>query len=173
MGWLRNNSHWVLFVCFLVSVVLTVGVGLFGAVAALGALTPASAAAAEEFVLLRMLEAALPYLFGLVVMGILDAVFLVGAVVAVLRRASMPRSDRLAKFARKAEEEVDLLGAVGVSDRVEPRPEDRREDLKQRYVEGEMSEAEFERRMRELLDDDEEDPLLNDEFDRNRNYEYE
>jgi hypothetical protein len=36
-----------------------------------------------------------------------------------------------------------------------------------------MSEAEFERRMRELLDEDEDDPLLNDEFDRTRTYEYE
>lgn len=173
MGWLRNNSHWVLFVCFLVSVVLTLGVGLFAVVAALGALSPASAAVAEEFVLLRMLEASLPYLLGLVVLGILDVVFLVGTVVAVLRRASMPKSDRLANFAEKAEDEVPLLGAVGVSERVEPGPEDRRQDLKQQYVDGEMSEAEFERRMREVLDEDEDDPLLNDEFDRDRTYEFE
>jgi hypothetical protein len=173
MGWVRQNSHWVLFACFLLSTILTAIVGILGAVAALGALSPSAAVVAEEFVLVRMLEAALPYVLATVFLGILDVVFLVGTVVAVLRKASMPKSDRLAKFAKRAEDEVPVLGTFGVSDRVEPDAQYRREELKQQYVDGELSEREFERRMREVLDEDEDDPLLNDEFDRNENRKYE
>jgi hypothetical protein len=162
MGWLRDNVHWVLLACFVVGLVATVGVGLLALVAALGALSPTSVAVAEEFVLLRMLEAALPYLVPLVVLGILDVVLLVGTVVAALSKASLPRSDRLSSLAERAEREYPVLAVLDVSDRVEPTVEDRRRELREQYVAGEIGEREFERRMGELLDEEDDDPLSND-----------
>lgn len=77
---------------------------------------------------------------------------------SLLRRASIPKNERLASVARRAEREVPLLGTFGLSKSLsppEPSPEEQAErtlaELKRQYVDGEIDEREFERRVDRLV----------------------
>ena len=83
----------------------------------------------------------------------------VGLVVGVGRRLSLPRSRRAADAVARVERYSDRLASVGLSDRLappEPGVEERVAELKRRYVDGELTEREFERELRAVVE--EEDP---------------
>lgn len=147
------SRHWLYFGGFVVTGVLLVGVGLVGLLDALSVLS-GGATYGEEFLLLAMLGAAAEWVVVGIVLGLLAVAFLTATVVSVLRAKSLPRSDRLASLVERLEREYPLLRQFDVSEKVEPTTEDRRQQLKEQYVAGEISEAEFEREMQRLLDDD-------------------
>jgi|APHM01.1.fsa_nt_gi hypothetical protein len=156
MGRFEGRRHWLLFVALLVTTLVTVGVGALGLGVALVALLQSG--------LVASLSAAVPYVVGALVLGLLDATLLVWTVVAALRQLSLPRDDRLAAAAERAERTVPVVRSLDLAERFEPTDEQRREELRQRYVDGEITEAEFERRVREYVEDPSdlatEDPTL-------------
>jgi len=90
------------------------------------------------------------------------ATVLVGSVVglgyALARNASLPRSERLARLAERVEADHSAARSLGLSELLsppEPTPEEREADalaaLKRRYVDGELTEAEFERKVDRLV----------------------
>jgi len=108
----------------------------------------------ETFVLFAMLGAAAEWIVAGIALGLLAIVFLIATVVSVLRTKSVPRSSRLATLVGRLEREFPMLRRFDVKEKVEPTTEDRAEKLKQRYIDGDISEREFEREMDRLLDDD-------------------
>lgn len=71
----------------------------------------------------------------------------------VLGRLSFPRSERLQSSVQYMEQSHSTLDTLGLSDFVAPREssdEEKMEALKQRYVEGEIDEQEFEREIERL-----------------------
>lgn len=148
-----GSRHRLYFGGFVVSGVLLVGVGLMALFDALSVLS-GGATYSEEALLLAMLGAAAEWVVIGLVLGLLALAFLAATVVSVLRAKSLPRSDRLVSIVERLEREYPILRQFDVSERVEPTTEDRRRELKEQYVAGEISEAEFEREMQRLLDDD-------------------
>jgi len=156
MGRLEGRRHWLVFAALLVTTLLTVGIGVVGVGLALVILL-------ETGSLVAGLSTLVPYVAGVVVLGLLDAVLLVWTVVAALRRLSLPRDDRLAAAAERAEA-LPGLRSLELAERFEPTDEQRRAELRRQYVDGEITEAEFERRVREHVEDPSdlttEDPTL-------------
>lgn len=157
MGRFEGRRHWLLFVALLVTTLLTVGVGVLGVGLALVTLLQSGSIAAGVSTLL-------PYAVGAVLLTMLDGLLLVWTVVAALRQLSLPRDDRLAAAAERAERTVPVLRSLDLAERFEPTDEQRREELRRQYVEGEITEAEFERRVREYVENPSdlatEDPTL-------------
>lgn len=82
----------------------------------------------------------------------------VGFAWALARNATLPRSERLGGLAARAEEEYPPLRAVGLAELLSPpspTAEEREEEalaaLKRQYVDGEITEAEFERKVDRLV----------------------
>lgn len=148
---LSNARVRTLFVGFVVSLVLLVGIAVFGTVATLAAL--GSPAYANTPLVFAFFNAAFPYIVAFLLDGLLAVVLFVWMVSRTVRQVSMPRSDRLALFARLAERVSPWARAVGLSERVEPTTEDRIDELKAKYVADEIDEFEFERRMMRLMDE--------------------
>lgn len=148
--------HRLYFLGFVVSGILSVGAGLMGALEALSALS-GGVPAAEELLLLAMLGAAAEWVVIALVLGLFAVLFLAATVVSVLRNASLPRDDRLASVVERLERRYPILRQFDAAERVKPTTEDRRRELKQRYVNGEISEAAFEREMERLMDGDSSD----------------
>ena len=152
MGWLRSNLLWLSLVALLVSGgLLLVVVGSVGLVvySALGTGTP---------IVGELLDIALPVLAVTAVLLVATVVSGVGFVWGLLRRASLPRSRRLASVAGRVEREYRPLRVLGLSDLLSPpepsaeeRAADALEELKRRYVDGELDEREFERRVDRLV----------------------
>jgi hypothetical protein len=157
MSLFDGRRHRVLAVATVTSTLLTVAVGGYGlGVGLLALLSTGSLVAA--------LSALLPWAVGGAVLSLVTGLFSVWTVAAALRRFSLPTDDRLAALARRAEAGVPGLRSLDLAERFEPTPEERRRRLKEAYVDGELTEAEFERAVREHVDPDRitptEDPLL-------------
>ena len=152
MGLLSDTKVKVLLAAFVLSLFALVGVSALGLLAALTALT--SPAYAGTPLVFALLDAAAPYVVALLLIGLFSGLSFVALAVAAVRQASMPRNDRLARLARKIERYYPQAREVGLSERVEPTTEDRIDQLKERYVEGEIGELEYERRLQELMDDE-------------------
>lgn len=146
------SRHWLYFGGFLVSGLLLVGAALMGLLEGLSALS-GGVPANEEFILLTMLAAAAEWVVVVLVLGVVALLFLAATVVSVLRTRSLPRDDRLVAVVERLERQYPMLREFDVSERVQPTTEDRKRELKQRYVEGEIDDAEFEREMEQLMDD--------------------
>lgn len=146
------SRHWLYFGGFVITGILLVGVGLIGILDALSVLAE-GVSYSEEFVLLAMLGEAAEWVVIGLVLGLFAVVFLVAAVISVLRSASLPRDDRLVSLVKWLEREYPLLRRFDVTEKVEPTIEDRKRQLKERYVAGEISEEAFERELAQLMDD--------------------
>ncbi|WP_135828757.1 SHOCT domain-containing protein [Halorussus halobius] len=154
MGLLDDRRVKLLVAGFLLSLFALVGVAAFGVLAVVSALL---APPAGTPVLVAMLEAVVQYLLAGVFVGGISVVFLVWLLVAAVRRASLPRNDRLADAARRVERHVPQIRDGDLSEHVAPTTEERIDDLKQRYVDGEITEAEYERELQALLRDEDAD----------------
>lgn len=146
------SRHWLYFSGFVVTGILVVGAGLIGLFEGLSALS-GGIPTSEEFILITMLSAAAEWVIAVIVLSLFAVLFLVATGVSILRNASIPRDDRLVSVLQWLERRYPPLRRFDVSERVEPTTEDRRSELKEEYVSGEMSEAEFERRLAQLMDD--------------------
>lgn len=148
VNWFARNAHWVMLALFLVLAPVTVGflgvsvlallAGALGG-ASIGALLADVAMVAAVTTVLVAAEVALA----------------VGFVVAVARRVSFPTSEPLARVFSVLETLLPPLRDLDLSDRFEPTLEERQREVKARYVDGELTEREFEREMQDLLDDTE------------------
>ncbi|WP_227355481.1 SHOCT domain-containing protein [Haladaptatus salinisoli] len=150
MGLLGDSKIKALFAGLVLSLVLLVGIAALGLLAALSALGNPGAAGTP--MLLVALDAAAPYIVAFLLDGLVAGLLFVALTVAAARRVSMPRDDRLARLVRRAERLHPKADSLGLSKRVEPTSEDRMDELKRKYVEDEITEAEFERRMKRLMD---------------------
>lgn len=106
-----------------------------------------------------LLDIAVPFLVAVVVLVGLLAASGIGVLWALAARASRFRSDRAARIAEYLEREYPPLRVLGLSDLIappEPSAEERAEralaDLKRQYVEGSITEAEFERKVDRLIE---------------------
>ncbi len=152
MGLLRNRGLWAALLGLVLSgLLLVLGTGYLGLVVVTGLLSGAP-------VLGTLLDIAVPVVVGGVLLVLLVLVSAVALVYVLLRSLSLPRSARVASVAARVEDVYPPLERVGLADRLappEPSPEERAEralaDLKARYVDGELTEAEFERRVDGLV----------------------
>lgn len=147
------SRHWLYFGGFLVTGMLAVGAVLVGLLDALSRLS-AGVVSQEEFILVAMVTQAAEWLLVSIGLGVLALVFLVATVVSVLRNSALPRDDRLVTLVEWLERRYPLLRRFDVSSKVEPTVEDRKQDLKEQYIAGEISEREFERRLEAIMDDE-------------------
>lgn len=152
---MKNNRLLLLFAAVVLTTLGAVGLGIVGVVATLGALLGGGA----------VVQTFGTFLLGtLLLMGV-DIVFSVALVRELARQASVPKSQRVAAGLASLESVFPPLASLGLSDVFEPPEptvEERHEELTHRYVEGELSEAEYERELQALLgeaDDPDTDPL--------------
>ena len=143
----------VLLVAFVVLTCLLV------AVLAVGALTALATLSAPPSV---FLTSVIPYAVGAAILGVLELVVVAALAWTLVRRSEFSvRGGRLESLANRAERHSDIARSLGLSSLVERPPERKREDaldtLKRRYADGELDEAEFERRLGRLLDNEDVD----------------
>lgn len=143
MNWLADNRLLLLFAAVVLTTLGAVGAAIVGVVATLGALV-GGGAVVQTFAV---------FFLGTLLLAGLDVVFSVALVRELARRASIPKSQRAASALERVESLLPPLAALGLSDTVAPSFEDRHEALTQRYVEGEITEATYERELQDLLDD--------------------
>ncbi|WP_132057689.1 SHOCT domain-containing protein [Halorussus amylolyticus] len=146
----RDGRVKALFAGFVLSLFALVGLVAFGLAAGVSALATPTAGVP---LVLALLDAIVPYLAGAVVVALLSVVLLVSLVVSMIRRASLPRSERLARVARGVERVSPQAREKGLAERFEPTTEERIADLKREYVADEIGELEYERRLEDLLDE--------------------
>lgn len=150
MSWVDRNLPWLLLALIVAASLALVGAIGVGVVLLLQGLLAGAA--------LSALLGDLALVVGAVtLLGALDVAFVVALVVTVLRRASFPTDERLAARFETAERWVPPLRDLALSERFAPSVEERRQRLQERYVDGELSEIEFERRLDDLLDEAEGD----------------
>lgn len=144
MNWFERNYPWVMLTLAVVTAYAIVGfVGVSGVALLAGAAGGASIGA-------LLADAAIA--LGVTAMLIaVELTLAVGFVVSVVRRASFPTSDRLATLFSRLELLVPSLRELALSRRFEPSLEEREQAIKHRYVDGELTETEFEREMADLL----------------------
>ena len=152
MGWIRDNLLWISLVALLVfGGLLVVVLGSVGLVVYTALVTGTP-------IVDTLLDVALPTLA--ITAGLLVATVFagVGFAWALVSRVSLPRGERLAALAERAEREYPPLRMAGLSGLLSPpapsskeRAEDALAELKRRYVEGELDEREFERRVDRLV----------------------
>jgi len=144
VNWVKDNRLLLLFAAVVLTTLGAVGLGIVGVVATVGALLGGGA----------VVQTFGAFLLGtLLVVGV-DIVFSVVLIRALARRASVPKSQRVAGGLARLESVVPPLASLGLSDVFappEPTVEERHEALTRRYVEGELSEAEYERELQALL----------------------
>lgn len=151
MGWLRDNL-------FAVSVLaLLVSGGLLAAVLGYAALVVLSAFWTGTPVVGVLFDLAVPFLPVTAVLLVAVAVSGVGVGWALLSRLTRPRGGRLHAAAERLERAYPPAETLGVADLLAPdrAPEEKAEDaldeLKRRYVAGDIDEREFERRLDRLV----------------------
>jgi uncharacterized membrane protein len=152
MGLLGSKLFWGSLLGLLASAgLLVLGVGYLALVVYSGLVTGTPVVGV-------LVDVAVPALAGFALLVVLLVGSVVGLALSVVRHASLPRSERVAALAERAEREYPALGALGLSDLLsppEPSADERAEralaDLKRRYVEGDLTEDEFERKVDRLV----------------------
>ncbi|WP_254543533.1 SHOCT domain-containing protein [Halomarina pelagica] len=146
VAWIRRHHVGVLAVSLFVVTVLLFGVLGLGTLVALASLTAPLDA---------LVGAVLPWAVAALLLGALALGLIAALAWTFVRRLSLPKSQRAADLAARIERHNEWARSVGLSAVVAPpRPttDDRIDDLKRRYVDGDLSEAEFERRVGSLVD---------------------
>lgn len=147
MSWFSRNRHWLLLALVAVTTVLvggTVVVGLLSVLAALAGGAGLGAAlgnAALVLLIAALLTAA-------------DLAFAMAFLVTVARRVSLPappESERIANGFERVENVIPPVARLGLSETFAVSTETKRERLKQRYVDDEITQVEYEQQLRALL----------------------
>jgi hypothetical protein len=149
MGWLRDHHFSVSLGTFLVfASLLTLVLGYVGIILASAWFTGSIGGIPSELALY------LPIIAILLIATVGSGVSLGWAVLRHLSRSSFPRSERLHSATERMEQSNSILNSLSLSDFVAPERSDEDEDalsaLKQKYVEGEINEDEFEREIDRL-----------------------
>lgn len=144
MNWVKDNRLLLLFAAVVLTTLGAVGLGIVGVVATVGALLGGGA----------VVQTVAAFLLGTLLLVGVDIVLSVTLFRALARRASVPKSQRVADGLARLESVVPPLASLGLSDVFappEPTVEERHEALTRRYVEGDLSDAEYERKLQTLL----------------------
>jgi len=144
VNWVKDNRLLLLFAAVVLTTLGAVGLGIVGVVATVGALLGGGA----------VVQTVAGFLLGTLLLVGLDVVFSVALVRALARRASIPKSQRVAGGLARLEAVVPPLASLGLSETFAPSVEDRHEELTRRYVEGEIAEDTYERELQALLGDE-------------------
>lgn len=152
MSLLKSKALWVSVLGVLLSGgLLVLAVGYLGLVVYSGIVTGTPIVGV-------LVDVAVLALVGIALLLVLLAVSVVGLLWVFVRNASLPRSERVASLVGRLEREYSPVGVVGVADLLappEPSADERAEralaDLKGQYVAGEITEAEFERKVDRLV----------------------
>jgi len=141
MGWLSDNRLWLLFAAVVLTTMGAVGVAILGVVATLSTLVTGGSLVATVGA----------FLLGFLALVGVDMVCGFLFLKTLAQRASLPTNQRAADVLHRVESVVPPLSALGLGDRFEPSVDDRRAALTERYVEGEITEAELEAELQALL----------------------
>lgn len=147
MSVLSDNRHWLLFAAVVVTTLGVVGLPIVGAISTVAILFGGG----------PVLPIVVGTIFGTLLLAGLDVIFAVALARELTRMASLPKSQRVARVLRTIERILPPLSRLGLAARFEPPEptiEERRQTLTKRYVDGELSEAELERELATLLDED-------------------
>lgn len=144
MRWLADNRHWLLFAATVLSGLSAAGTAVVGVLATVSVLVTGGS----------LVLTVGGFLLGTLLLGGLTLVFAAALLSAFASRASLPRSQRVATVLHGLEAAVPPLRQLGLADRVEPTPEERRTALEERYVNGELSERQFEAALADLLEEE-------------------
>ncbi|SFS01585.1 hypothetical protein SAMN05216559_2518 [Halomicrobium zhouii] len=158
MSWFSRNAHWVTLALSLVVGYVIVG---FLGVSALALLAGAFGGASPGALLAD--AAVVVGVAGLLILA--EVTLTVAFVVSVVRRLSFPTSDRAAWVFSLLETVLPPIRGLGLSERFAPSLEERERAIKRRYVEGDLSERDFEREMLDLLAEAEPESPLADHTD--------
>jgi hypothetical protein len=152
MSWVKRH----LLVSSLVGLVISLGL-LVALVGYLGVVVYAALVGGGPLVG-PLVELALPFFVGLAVLLSVATLSGIGLTVAILRRLSLPRSERVHAVVDSLEREYSPLDSVVFADFLappEPSADEQAEralaDLKRQYVDGDLTEAEFERKVDRLV----------------------
>ena len=148
MSWLADNRHWLLFAATVLSGLSAAGLAVVGVLATVSVLlTGGSVVLTVGAFLLATLV-----LCGLT---LVSATALLSTLASRASLPSVPRNQHAANVLAGLEAAVPPLRRLGLAGRLEPTLEDRRNALEERYVEGELSEHQFETALADLLEDEE------------------
>lgn len=132
--------------------------GLFVLVLGYAGLVVLSAMATQSSVVPTLLDLAIPFVPVLGVLLVATVLSGVGVAWGLLHGTSRGNYGRLKSLVERAEREYSELRVLGLSDALEPpeptaeeRAEDALERLRRQYVEGEIDEREFERKVDRLV----------------------
>jgi hypothetical protein len=144
VSWLADNRHWLLFAATVLSGLSAAGTAVVGVLATVSVLVTGGS----------LVLTVGGFLLGTLLLGGLTLVFAAALLSALASRASLPRSQRVATVLHGLEAVVPPLRQLGLANRVEPTPEERRTTLEERYVNGELSERQFEAALADLLEEE-------------------
>jgi hypothetical protein len=147
VSWLADNRHWLLFAATVLSGLSAAGTAVVGVLATVSVLVTGGS----------LVLTVGGFLLGTLLLGGLTLVFAAALLSALVSRASLPsvpRSQRVATVLHGLEAVVPPLRQLGLANRVEPTPEERRTALEERYVNGELSERQFEAALADLLEEE-------------------
>jgi len=157
MSPLSDNRHWLLFAAVVLLTLGAVGVAVVGVVATLSTLVTGGSLVATVGA----------FLLGFLTLVGLDIVCAFLLLRTLAQRAAFPTNQRAADLFHRVESAVPPLSALGLGDRFEPSVEKRHAALTERYVEGEITEAELETALQELLaEEDDRSPAVDAVTDR-------
>ncbi|MBX0321782.1 hypothetical protein EGH21_01930 [Halomicroarcula sp. F13] len=143
MNWVAENRHLLLFAGVVLTTLGTAGVAIVGLVATLSTLVTGG----------PILGVVAAWVLGTLVLAGLDVLCLAALLSELASRASLPESQRAADFFHRVESAVPPLASLELGDRFEPSVEARRAELTERYVDGDLSEAELEAELQALLNE--------------------
>jgi len=147
VSWLADNRHWLLFAATVLSGLSAVGIAVVGVLATVSVLLTGGS----------VVLTAGGFLLATLVLCGLALVFAAALLSTLASRASLPavpRNQRAANVLSGLEAAVPPLRQLGLADRVEPTLEDRQNALEERYVEGDLSEHQFETALADLLEEE-------------------
>ncbi|MBX0293534.1 hypothetical protein [Haloarcula nitratireducens] len=141
MSWVSDNRHWLLFAGVVLTTLGAAGVAVVGLVATVSTLVAGGP-------LLGIVAATV---LGTLLLAGLDVVFVAALASELASRASFPTNQGAADAFHRAERFVPPLRSLGLGDRFEPSLDERKAALDERYVEGDLSEREYEAELQTLL----------------------
>lgn len=139
-----DNRLLFLFAAVVLTTFGAVGLGVFGALATLTTLLTGG----------PILGAVALTVFGPLALLGLDVVLTVALLRELRRRARLPNHQGVADWLARLERVLPPLATLGLADRFEPSLDDQQGAITQRYVAGDLSEAELEAALEALLDEE-------------------
>lgn len=161
------SRYWLYFTGFVLSTIAFLAVSLLGVMDALSVFS-GGMYYEGEIILLAMIFEAFEWILAALVVGVIGISFLAATVISVLRTKAPHRNEKFVPIVERLEREYPILKQFDAAEKVEPTTQERKEKITQQYVDGEISDQEFEREMEQLLGDEEDVSVPADEPENRR-----